>query len=231
MEIHEWCVNNTLRGLTALLCRIDAPDLQQVPARGPLIIVANHVNFLEIPLVLTRLRPRPITGLVKAETWSNPFMALLFNLWGGIPVRRGEADVDALRRSLAALEKGHILAVAPEGTRSGDGRLQIGHPGVVMLALRSHAPILPVAYYGGERFKHNLPRLRRTDFRIRIGRPFLLDTRGEKVTGDLRRKIVDEIMYQVATLLPEEYRGYYHNMDHSSSDYLQFIHRKHIHIG
>jgi 1-acyl-sn-glycerol-3-phosphate acyltransferase len=127
---------------------------------------------------------------------------------------------------LAALAKGHILAVAPEGTRSGDGRLRNGQPGVVMLALRSGAPILPVAYYGGERFRHNLPRLRRTDFRVRIGRPFFLDTHGEQVTGDLRRIMVDEIMYQVAALLPEEYRGYYHNMDNLSSNYLRFIHHK-----
>ncbi len=226
MEIHEWCVNNTIKGLTGLMCRIDAPDLQQIPAHGPLILVANHVNFLEIPLIFTRLRPRPITGLVKAETWQNPFMAILFNIWGGIPVRRGEADVNALRRSLIALDKGHILAVAPEGTRSGDGRLGCGQPGVVMLALRSHAPILPVAYYGGERLGHNLPRLQRTDFRIRLGKPFVLDAGGERVNGDLRRKMVDEIMYQVAALLPEEYRGYYRNMEHSSTNYLHFVHRK-----
>lgn len=226
MAVHEWAVNNTLRGLTGLLCRIDAPDLHRIPARGPLIIVANHVNFLEIPLMISHLHPRPITGLVKAETWRNPFLAMLFDLWGGIPVRRGEADIDALRRSLAALAKGHILAVAPEGTRSGDGRLRSGQPGVVLLALRSGAPILPVAYYGGERFHQNLPRLRRTDFRVRIGRPFFLETHGEQVTGDLRRIMVDEIMYQVAALLPEEYRGYYHNMDNLSSKYLRFIHHK-----
>lgn len=212
----------TIKGLTHGLCRIDSRSLEQVPAQGPLILVCNHINFLDAPLLYTQLMPRPLTGFAKSETWDSPFLRPLFNLGGAIPVRRGEADMSALRGGLAALEKGYILVITPEGTRSGDGRLAQGHPGVVTLATRSGAPIQPVAYYGGERLYTNLRRLRRTDFHIRVGKPFRVETKGASLTSALRRQITDEIMYRLAALLPAAYRGVYADLDGATSDYLRF---------
>ncbi|RLC64322.1 MAG: 1-acyl-sn-glycerol-3-phosphate acyltransferase, partial [Chloroflexi bacterium] len=190
-------VTSAIKGLTHLLCRVDGAHLVRVPERGPLIIVANHINFLDAPLIYTHLQPRPVTGFAKVENWSNPILRPLFELWGAIPLDRGEADTAAFRRALEALEAGYIVAMAPEGTRSGDGRLQRGHPGVVLLALRSGAPLLPVVYYGGEHFWRNLTRLRRTDFHIVVGQPFSLDARGVRVTRQVRQHMADEIMYQL----------------------------------
>ncbi len=214
--------NTALHGLTSLLSRVDAVQLDKVPERGPLILVANHVNFLEIPVLYTRLGTRPLIVFTKVETWNNPFKRFLFDLSKAIPVQRGEADTAALRRAVEVLESGHILAIAPEGTRSGHGRLQRGHPGVVMLAMRSGAPLLPLAYYGGEQFRHNLPRLRQTDFHIVVGRPFTLDAKGVKVTREVRQQMTDEIMYQVAALLPPAYRGYYSDMAAATETFLRF---------
>jgi 1-acyl-sn-glycerol-3-phosphate acyltransferase len=215
-------VGTTIKRLTRILCRVDDAQLAQVPAQGPLILIANHVNFLEVPLLYTHLQPRPVTGFAKIETWHNPAMGLLFDLYGAIPLRRGEADVAAFRRGLAILEAGQILAVAPEGTRSGHGRLGHGYPGVVMLALRSGAPLLPMAYYGGESFRQNIARLRRTDFHIVVGQPFYLEAGGVRITRVVRRQMVDEIMYQLAALLPPAYRGHYSNLDAATEQYLRF---------
>jgi 1-acyl-sn-glycerol-3-phosphate acyltransferase len=215
-------VNSTLKHLIRLLCRVDDAQLAQVPARGPLILVANHINFLEVPVLYTRLQPRPVTGFAKAETWDNPALRRLFDLGGGIPLRRGQADVAAFRRAVVLLKKGHILAVAPEGTRSNDGRLRRGHPGVVTLALRSGAPLLPIVHYGGEALRHNLTRLRRTDFYIAVGRPFYLDASNVQVTRQVRRHMTDEIMCQVAALLPPVYRGYYADLSAATETYLRF---------
>jgi 1-acyl-sn-glycerol-3-phosphate acyltransferase len=126
-----------------------------------------------------------------------------------IPVRRGEGDMTALRKAMAALEKGYIFGIAPEGTRNVTGRLKRAHPGAVMLALHSGAPLLPLAHWGGERFLKNLVRLKRTDFHIRVGKPFYLVTDGGRMTRDTRQKMVDEMMYRLAELLPTEYRGDY----------------------
>ena len=191
-----------------MACRVDDRELQRVPAKGPLLLVCNHVNFLEVPLVLSHLQPRPVTGLAKAETWNSPVMGILFNLWGAIPVRRGEGDVGAIRRVLEALDAGMIVAIAPEGTRSGDGCLRRARPGIGLLAAHSSAPILPVAYYGHEAIWSNVRRLQRTDFHIRVG-PLLRVRSNGRWTAERRQALADEVMYQIAALLPAEYRGEY----------------------
>ena len=222
MTFAGWVVSRTIKGLTHLLCRVDAAQLARVPSRGPLVLVCNHVNFLDVPVVFTHLQPRPLAGFSKTETWDHPFLGPLFSLYGAIPLRRGEADVAGLRKGLDALEAGCILGVAPEGTRSGDGRLQRGHPGVVTIALHSDAPVMPMACYGFDVFKRNFKRLRRTDFRIAVGNPFYLNVNGTKVTRQVRQQIVDEIMYQMAALLPPAYRGYYSDLERATETFLQF---------
>jgi 1-acyl-sn-glycerol-3-phosphate acyltransferase len=215
-------VNHTIKTLTSLVCRIVTQALAQVPRKGPLIIISNHINFLEVPLLYTHLQPRPLTGFAKMETWDNPALARLFDLWGAIPLQRGQADLRAIRRGLAALEQGKILGMAPEGTRSGDGRLRSAHAGVVMLALHSGVPVLPLAYFGGERLRHNLARLRRTDFHIVVGQPFTLRYPGERPGRAERQQMLDEMMYQLAALLPPAYRGHYADLGRASEDYLVF---------
>jgi 1-acyl-sn-glycerol-3-phosphate acyltransferase len=216
-------VNTTIRRITRLICRVDDAQLERVPPHGPLILVANHINFLEVPLVYTHLLPRPVTGFAKAETWDNPAMRPLFNLWKAIPLQREEVDLGAMRRALEVLKTGGILAVAPEGTRSSHGRLQRGKPGIVMLALRSGAPLLPMVYYGGEHFRHNITRLRRTDFHIVTGYSFYLSSDRVTVTRQTRQDITDEIMYQLAALLPPTYRGFYADLEKATENYLRFI--------
>lgn len=205
----RWGTLSLLRLGTNILCRLDILELDRIPAHGPLIIYTNHTGSLEVPLLLARLQPRQVTGFAKAETWDNPFLGGLFTLWGAIPLRRGEADIQAMRLALEALNKGWIVAIAPEGTRNRTGRLLRGQPGIVMLALRSGAPLLPVAHWGGEAFRSNLKRLKQTDFHVRVGEMFRLETFGKRPTRDERQAMVDEIMLRLARLLPEEYRGVY----------------------
>jgi 1-acyl-sn-glycerol-3-phosphate acyltransferase len=209
MPIVHWAVNQAIRSITSAVCRIDREPFRSFPHRGPLIVVFNHIGSIEVPLLLAHLQPRRVVGLAKVETWDSPLMAWLFDQWDAIPVRRGEADLEAMRCCLQVLDAGDILAIAPEGTRSRHGRLLRGQPGVVTLALRSGAPILPAAHWGVEDFRRNLSRFKRTGFHIRTGEPFRVDTNGEKVSGEVRQQIADEIMCQIACLLPEAYRGEY----------------------
>jgi len=218
----ERLMNFIIKGLLRWICRVDDAQLVQVPNQGPLILVGNHVTFLEVPIIYTHLRPRPITFFAKAEAWDNPFIGWIFDTWKAIPLRRGEADISAMRAALKALRQGRIMALAPEGTRTGHGRLQRAHPGVVMLALRSGAPLQPMVHTGGEQFKRNLARLRRTDFTILIGNPFHIETGDIRVTGEIRQVIADEIMYQLAALLPAKFRGVYADLSAATESYLRF---------
>jgi 1-acyl-sn-glycerol-3-phosphate acyltransferase len=170
--------------------------------------------------VFSHLQPRPVTGLAKAETWNSPLMGLLFNLWGAIPVRRGEGDVVAIRRVLGALEAGMIVAISPEGTRSGDGCLRRAKPGIGLLAAHSSAPILPVAFYGHERIWSNVSRLRRTDFHIRVGTLMRVRADG-RWTAEKRQAVADEIMVEIADLLPREFQGAYAGFPARTSTFLE----------
>jgi 1-acyl-sn-glycerol-3-phosphate acyltransferase len=128
----------------------------------------------------------------------------------------------AMRKSLEALRKGYILGVAPEGTRNRTGALIQAQPGIVTIAQHSDAPLMPLANWGGENFRRNLGKLKRTHFFIRVGKIFTLDTHGERMTGALRQRIADDMMYKVAALLPEKYRGAYADLDRGSEDYFRF---------
>lgn len=194
---------------TKILCRLDAPNIDSVPQKGPLIVISNHTGQLEVAVFFGQLATRPITGWAKMESWDNAFLNWLFDLWGLIPVKRGEADTSALRKAIRALENGYIFGIAPEGTRNKTGRLKRARPGAVMLAVHSGAPILPIVHWGGEKFLRNLARLKRTDFHIRVGEPFKLELDGVKVTREMRQQIADEMMMRIAELMPPEYRGEY----------------------
>ncbi|MFO7731880.1 MAG: lysophospholipid acyltransferase family protein [Spirochaetia bacterium] len=202
-------VTRGIKALLHVLCKINREGIDAVPEEGPLIVVMNHINFLEVPLIYTQLYPRSSSSLVKVETWENPVLGRLADLWGGIPLTRSATDFAALRTAEARLKEGQLLYVAPEGTRSYTGLLQRGNPGVVTLALRSGAPIVPLVHFGGERFWHNLKRLRRTPLTLRAGRPCRIKVPSGGVNRRLRQEIVDELMKYMASLLPKEYRGHY----------------------
>jgi 1-acyl-sn-glycerol-3-phosphate acyltransferase len=208
MSLTHRAVTSTIKGIGSLLCRVDVEELNKVPAQGPLILVCNHINFLDI-LLYPHLQPRLVTGFAKSETWDNPAIGSLFSLWEAIPLHRNEPDASAIQKGLLALETGKIVVITPEGTRSGHGRLQRGLPGVVVLALHSKAPLMPLVFYGAETYRHNLKHLQRSDFHVKVGRSFHINPQELKVTRLLRQDIADEIMFELADLLPERYRGFY----------------------
>lgn len=222
MTFSERLLEGTVSAFVKILCRIDgAETFDAIPEHGPLILVTNHVNFLEIPVLRKYFGSRRVIGLAKAEAWENPLLKKILDMWEAIPIRRGENDIAALRRSLAVLKEGRILGLAPEGTRSRDGRLQRGHSGAVTIALKSGAPLMPIAYWGGEKVKDYMKRLRRTPFHLNSGEPFRIVTDGLRVTSEIRQQIVDEIMTQIAKLLPEEYRGVYTDRVGTESQYIR----------
>jgi 1-acyl-sn-glycerol-3-phosphate acyltransferase len=201
-------VNFFLRAIIRLMCEVDG-DFDKVPQIGPLLLAVNHINFMDAPLIASHLHNRPLTVLAKEETWDNPLLGALFTLWGAIPIKRGEVDRTAFSAALNALKDGKILAIAPEGTRSGTGLLKKGYPGIVIIAHKADVPIYPIAIYGGEDFWTNLKKIRRTKIHFAVGEPFYIKNSTETISRDGRQETVDEIMHQIAKLLPSEYHGYY----------------------
>ena len=109
--------------------------------------------------------------------------------------------------------------------------MQIGMPGVVLLALKSGAPIMPVAYYGSEIIWKNIRSIRRTRIKIKVGEPFTLDQKTGLKTKEARQKATDEIMFRISRLLPEQYRGYYSNLTEATTDYIHMLPEEDINSG
>lgn len=215
-------VHLVIRFLLFFLCKTDYQALKAIPKTGPMILVGNHVNFLDAPVAFTFLYPRPIISMVKRETFDNPVLRFLFNTWGSIKVSRGTADFSALSQAVNILKQGKFFAIFPEGTRTNDGRLIQGHPGIVIVALQSGVPILPIVHFGAEDFKANFKKLKRTRITFRIGEPFLIRPSCPYPRREERQLITDEIMFQLAKILPEEYRGYYSDLTKATTRFLNF---------
>ena len=193
--------------LLLLITSRDVRGRENVPRNGGLIVASNHLSNGDPP-ILTVAMPRQIAWLTKAEWFKTPIIGPLFRLAGMIPVRRFEADLQALRRAQHLLRDGGVLAMFPEGTRGGDKGLRAGEPGTALIALRTGTPIVPIAIWGTEHVK--LPRdfLRRTRAHVRFGKPFTLEASGRIRRDDVVRG-TETIMKEIAALLPERYRGAY----------------------
>lgn len=221
----ELLVNAIIYRILHLFVRVETDELAQIPAKGPLLLITNHINFLEGPIVYTDLQhrlERDLTGFAKTEFWDNPVTAFLFETWDTIPLKRGEADLSAIKAAVARIKTGAIFAIAPEGTRSHDAKLLRAHSGIAMLGYLSGAPILPLAGHGHENYLSDFKRFRRPTYHLTIGKPFRLDSGGKRVKGDMRQEMADEIMYQLAALLPEQYRGEYADLTQATTKYLNF---------
>jgi len=221
----ERLVNAVIYRILHMLVRIEADELVQIPTKGPLLLITNHINFLEGPIVYTDLQhrqERDLTGFAKIEFWDNPITAFLFDTWDTIPLRRGEADLSAIKDAVARIKAGAIFAMAPEGTRSLDAKLLRAHSGIAMLGYMSGAPILPMAGFGHENYINDFKRFRRPTYHLIMGKPFRLDSGEKRIKGDMRQEMADEIMYQLAALLPKKYRGEYADLSQATTKYLNF---------
>jgi 1-acyl-sn-glycerol-3-phosphate acyltransferase len=189
--------------------RIKTEGLGHFPRKGRAILVSNHFNLADPP-VLTYVMPRRVVWMAKQELFDIPVAGWLFRGFGLIPVRRFEGDLKALRKAQNALRRGHVLGMFPEGHRSAGKGLQPAEPGTAFIALRTGAPIVPVAIWGTEGIKLPWAALRfgANRIRVRFGHPFQLPET-KRATKDQIEAGTREIMEKIAELLPAKYHGVY----------------------
>ncbi len=195
-----------LRPVFRLMVHVEMDGLDNVPAAGPAILMINHVAFLD-PVTLIAGLQRRIVPMSKIENLRLPGVNLLIRLWGAINVRRGEVDRAALRQAIEALRGGHLLLMAPEGTRSKSGELQEPHDGIAYVATRTGAMVIPVGIVGTPSIAQNWKRWKRTDVHVTFGRPFYFETAGARVGREELSLMTREAMYQLAAMLPPQQRG------------------------
>jgi len=169
---------------------------EHLPADGPLIVAANHHNYLD-GVVLAAAMPRPIAFLVMPRVWhATPLHPLLHRHFGSIPLTLSRPDVGGLRQALAVLANGRAVGIFPEGPFSVRGQLESGLPGVGLLALRSGAAVVPAGIRGtyaalvGRRWY--IPR--RHPRAVRFGPPRQFARGGGRAArADVTQRIMDDI--------------------------------------
>jgi len=192
--------------------RLRTEGAENVPVSGPVLLASNHLSITDstfLPLAV----PRPVTFMAKAEYFTgrtllgrltSRFMAAS----GQVPVQRDDqrAAVASLDTCLTVLRQGGVFCIYPEGTRSPDGRLYRGRTGVAWLALRSGAPVVPVAMSGTDRVLppgRTVPRP--ATVRVTFGEPVELSALGgDPGCARSRRAVTDAITAAIAEISGQE---------------------------
>lgn len=183
---------------------------ENVPRKGALIVAANHISDIDAGILNLSI-PRRITFMAKAELFQKPLMSQLARAYGAFPVNENGREFFAINRSLQVLNRDEVLGIFPEGAKNPPalGKAMLG---TAMIAITSGAPILPVGISGTESVGNGVRILYpKGTFRITIGKPFHVWNESDKKTRENIEAVTDEIMEQIAALLPESYRGVYHN--------------------
>ena len=210
-----WGTQYPIRLILFLVTRWSVSRDGEIPPEGPMIVVANHLNFVDPPILGTALgRPRRVRFMAKAELFRGP-VGLLVKLYGAFPVRRFDADVAAMLTAERILRQGGALGMFPEGTRSRDGQMARPHPGTALIALRSGATVVPCALTGTERIKGVRVFLRRPAIAVRIGEPIPVE-RVKRPTEAQVSQLTDAIDTAIRALLPAAYGGTYTGSSESS---------------
>jgi 1-acyl-sn-glycerol-3-phosphate acyltransferase len=147
-----------------------------------------------------------------AEKWERiGFLRWLGRHLNWVFIDRFNPDLKAMRMMMSLMEKGHTLVIAPEGTRSRVGSMIEGKPGASYLAAKLQMPIVPIGLSGTEdrTVFANLRKLRRSPVLINAGKPFTLPPLARTDRASALKEYTDEIMCQIAALIPERYRGIY----------------------
>ncbi|MDA0264642.1 MAG: lysophospholipid acyltransferase family protein [Chloroflexi bacterium] len=188
--------------------RLEIDGAECVPRFGPLIVVCNHLSLNDPPLLVAAI-PRPLFFVGKQELFSNPIFRFLMRGFHLSPFDRSTAGIDAVRVLMQNLERDRAIVIFPEGHRSPDQTLQQGMLGAVYLALKSQAPILPVAVTGTQKFPLWRIPFPFSRMKASIGTPFSLPVIEGQPSRAVMNSLLDMVMGRIAGQLPPELRGAY----------------------
>ncbi|GGM28490.1 lysophospholipid acyltransferase family protein [Dactylosporangium sucinum] len=208
----------TVAPLTRLLWRPRIIGLDNIPKTGPAILASNHQSVID-SVMMGAITPRNVYFLAKNQYFEGPGLkgTMMRHIMYGlnqIPVDRsgGRASLMALDAALPVLRAGHVLGIFPEGTRSVDGRLYRGRPGVAKLALDAPAPIIPIGLLGFDKVQPvgaSMPKLG-PSVEVRVGEPLdLSQWRGGEVDSRGLREVTLKLMNAIQQLTGQEYVGRY----------------------
>ena len=203
-------LRSIVRFVMNIIADVEIVGMDKLP-QGNVLIAANHLGRLDTAVLLYAIDREDIIMAIAEKYKNHPLFGAMGRAVDAVWLNRFEADFSALREILARMQKGGLMVIAPEGTRSKTEALQEGKLGVAFLASKSGYPVLPVALSGTEDrgVIANLKRFRRSKIRAVAGEPFMIEIPKGKGREQAMRDATDEIMCRIAANLPEDYRGFY----------------------
>jgi 1-acyl-sn-glycerol-3-phosphate acyltransferase len=205
-------LRSIVRFFMKLIADIEVNGIEKLP-EGNVIVAANHLGRLDTAALLCILDREDIIMPVAEKYRDHPLYGAIGRAANAVWLNRFEADYSAFRQILERMKQGGLLVIAPEGTRSKTEALQEAKMGAAFLASKSGYPILPVAVTGTEDrgILENLKRFRRSKITATAAELMYVDIPKGRGREEAMRQVTDEIMCQIAALLPESYRGVYAN--------------------
>lgn len=182
-----------VRPIMFLLFRPRVEGLENFPMEGKTIVYSNHISLLD-PILIGCVLPRQVFFMAKVELFKIPVLRTIIRHLGAFPVKRGSADLSAIKHSLQVLNEGKVFGIFPEGTRSKTGFLQSFSHGIASIAHKSRAKILPIAIVGQYRLFRPIT--------VKIGKPLNFDDYfDQKSNTELLEKMADEMEQALKNLL------------------------------
>lgn len=136
-------------GVCRVYLRLRIIDAHKIPKTGTFILAPSHRSTLDIPVAAATTRRR-LMYMGKDSMWKIKPIGVFLTALGSFPVTRGSADLEALKRCIAVLERGDPLVLFPEGTRRNGRVIESLFDGAAFIAYKTGVPIIPVGIAGSE---------------------------------------------------------------------------------
>jgi 1-acyl-sn-glycerol-3-phosphate acyltransferase len=201
MNFIYWLSHRLLRETAKAFFDFTVIGAEHARFPGPALIACNHVSYLD-PLLVGAALDEDIYYFARRSLFRFRFTAWLFQYWQVIPIDRDKPEPSSMKSIFQRLTEGKKLILFPEGTRSPDGQLQRGEPGIGMMIARSKVPVLPVRVFGTyEALPRDKKFFRRTRITISIGPPWQCDPTSYGLKGkDMYQLISDDVMQRISEL-------------------------------
>jgi 1-acyl-sn-glycerol-3-phosphate acyltransferase len=203
--------------------RLTITGQENIPDKGPVIMMINHISALDPGLIMGGVTNRFVVPMTKIENTYHLAGKITVWWWDAYTIRRGEVDRKALTNSIEMLKSGQCILIAPEGTRQKNGLSQ-PKEGMAYVATKADATIVPAAISGAIGWKEKWKKFQRPDIHVNFGRPFKFKTEGQKrVPREDLNAMTDEAMYQLSLAITDpSLRGVYSDLSKVSERFLEF---------
>lgn len=204
-HLYMFC-RNSLLVMLKLINRLSIHGSENIPAKGGVLLVANHASFLDPPALGCAAMHRHVRFMARDTLFTNRWFGRLLHGVAVVPISRERGDVSALKKALAVLKAGDCLGFFPEGTRSPDGTLQPAKPGIGFIAAKAGVPVVPTYIDGSFKALARHHRwIRPYKIRVHVGKPIKPSEFEPFLNAEDRYdKIGEFIMSRIRDLAPRQ---------------------------